>query len=92
VRHSIWPAGLALSAAADVPAVGCGGTPSAGSLLSARLLTVADLPAGWASAPANPLTAAYRADLLNGAVRPFTVRGHRFHRRIPTCRAPAGVR
>jgi pimeloyl-ACP methyl ester carboxylesterase len=32
---------------------GCGGTPSAASLLSARLLSVSDLPAGWSAAPVS---------------------------------------
>ncbi|HET9079956.1 MAG TPA: alpha/beta fold hydrolase [Trebonia sp.] len=32
----------------------CGGPPSAASLLQTRLLSAADLPAGWSAAPVNP--------------------------------------
>jgi len=48
-----WVIGLAVLTATAALTSGCGGNSTA-SALQARLLAVADLPAGWSAAPASP--------------------------------------
>jgi pimeloyl-ACP methyl ester carboxylesterase len=48
-----WLVGLAVLTATTVLTSGCGGN-STQSALQGRLLTVADLPAGWSATPASP--------------------------------------
>lgn len=66
MRRSVLQVALGLLVAVGVLATGCGGTPSAASLLSARLLTVSDLPAGWAATPVNPPGVQTSAPCLSG--------------------------
>lgn len=51
MRRAISVLAVALVMVAGFLAVGCGGPPSTASLLSARLLSVSDLPSGWSAAP-----------------------------------------
>lgn len=51
MQRAISVLALAALMAVAFLAVGCGGPPSAASLLSARLLSVSDLPSGWSAAP-----------------------------------------
>ncbi len=53
-RRLMWPAVLAVLAGTGLLcATACGGPPSASGALSARLLSVSDLPAGWSQTPVN---------------------------------------
>jgi hypothetical protein len=60
--HRAWVIGLAVLTATAALTSGCGGN-STQSALQARLLAVADLPAGWSAVPASPgsITAGMRA-------------------------------
>ena len=60
-----WVTGLAVLAATAVLTSGCGGN-STGSALQARLLSVADLPAGWSAAPTSPGSVQTSAPCLEG--------------------------
>lgn len=57
---------LAMLAAVCLLAAGCGGTPSAADELSSRLLTAADLPAGWSATAVNPASAQTSPLCLSG--------------------------
>ena len=58
-------AALIVLAATAVLTSGCGGSSEA-SALQGRLLSVADLPAGWSAAPANPHGVQTNAPCLSG--------------------------
>lgn len=57
---------LTAAAAAASLIAACGGPPSAASRLSARLLSVSDLPPGWAPAPVSPAGEQVSASCLPG--------------------------
>jgi pimeloyl-ACP methyl ester carboxylesterase len=59
-----WAGVLAVLAAAGLLIAGCGGNGVA-TALQARLLSVADLPAGWSAVPANPQSAQTSAPCLS---------------------------
>jgi len=58
-------AALIVLAATAVLTSGCGGSSEAPTL-QGRLLSVADLPAGWSAAPANPHSVQTNAPCLSG--------------------------
>ncbi|HEX9040382.1 MAG TPA: alpha/beta hydrolase [Trebonia sp.] len=70
MRRLILPVALAVLAAVAVLVTGCSGTPNATSLLSARLLAVGDLPAGWAATRVNPSGVQASAPCLTGLTTP----------------------
>ena len=60
-----WAAALAVLTATAALTSGCGGN-SAATALHDRLLSVADLPAGWSAAPANPERVQTNTPCLSG--------------------------
>jgi pimeloyl-ACP methyl ester carboxylesterase len=60
-----WASVLAALMAAAVLTSGCGGSSTA-AVLHDRLLTVADLPAGWSAVPVNPRSVQTSAPCLSG--------------------------
>jgi pimeloyl-ACP methyl ester carboxylesterase len=59
-----WAGVLAVLAAAGLLTAGCGGNDVA-TALQARLLSAADLPAGWSAVPANPQAARTSAPCMS---------------------------
>lgn len=59
-----WAAVLTVLAAAAVLTAGCGANPAA-TVLQSRLLSAADLPAGWLAVPVNPQAARTSAPCLS---------------------------